>query len=151
MGTTGQPERIRYQTDLQVGEPTGWANPNTAKPPKPPKKPSWQRFMDLNWDVLEWLAGNPIVQWVVGSSIWTWLFSRRCQPVAVMHHDPKPQFSARLEVVKPPVKPPWRRFMDLNWKMGEAALKEAARQVIEKWIEWGIFSRKRQPAAAAEV
>ena len=51
-----------------------------AKPPKPPEKPPWQQFMDLNWNALEWLAGNPIVRWVVGSSIWTWLFGRRREP-----------------------------------------------------------------------
>ena len=43
------------------------------KPPEPPEKPPWQRFMDVNVDVIKWIVGNPIVRWIAGSAIWDWL------------------------------------------------------------------------------
>ena len=45
--------------------------------PKPPVKPPWQRFMDLNWKAIKWIVGNRIVQWAVGNTIWDIFFSRK--------------------------------------------------------------------------
>ena len=46
-------------------------------------KPPWQRFMDLNVDMMKWLAGNRIVRGFVGKLIWEigkWLLGFRRHP-----------------------------------------------------------------------
>ena len=52
--------------------------------------------------------------------------------------------------VKPP-KPPWQRFMDLNWKMGKPILKEGAREALVEFIKWFVSGRKRVPAIAQQL
>ena len=72
-----KPEPLRASATVHLGlNIIGSATARLSPKPKPP----WQQFMDLNWNVLERLAGNPIVRWVVGSSIWTWLFDREREP-----------------------------------------------------------------------
>ena len=73
---------IKYASvNMTVNTPLSWVQIDTVSP-----KPPWQRFMDLNVDMIKWIVGNPIVKWGVGSAIWDWLqaflpsLSRRRQP-----------------------------------------------------------------------
>ena len=50
----------------------------------------------------------------------------------------------------PVPKPPWQRFMDLNWKVGKPVLKEAAREAIVEIIKWFVSGRKRESAIAQQ-
>ena len=69
------------------------------------------------------------------------------------YNGPKIIHSTRVTKVSPvkppdpPTKPPWRRFMDLNWKMGKPILKEGAREAFVETIKW-LLGFKRQPAPA---